>query len=189
MAVQFIKLYFGTSKLRNCSLRFIIKGLRAQCERDYILKQIISLITPLVQKHIRCDEGRGTLFRDDTADGSVSPFSKAGLVSSTRSAQSLFLFTLRLHNSRVRWFSLISLLWPEPGLSPFVSPWKTRYWLVIVLRRVILLSKDVDVGSGLLKRGMDNHLFYCDSLRSNFSELVYNECGQFHTSLAKWRIS
>ena len=56
VAAQFIKLYFGTSKLRNCSLRFIIKGLRTQCERDYILKQIISLITPLVQKHIRCDE-------------------------------------------------------------------------------------------------------------------------------------
>lgn len=46
-----------------------------------------------------------------------------------------------------------------------------------------MLSKDVDVGSELLERRMDNHLFYCDSLRSNFSELVYNGCGQFHTSL------
>ena len=53
-----------------------------------------------------------------------------------------------------------------------------------VLGRVILLSKDVDVGSELLEQRMDNHLFYCDFLWSNFSELVYNRGGQFHTSPA-----
>ena len=56
-------------------------------------------------------------------------------------------------------------------------------------RRVILLSKDVDVGSELLERRMDNHLFYCDFLRSNFSELVYKRGGQFHTSPANRRMS
>ena len=52
-----------------------------------------------------------------------------------------------------------------------------------------MLSKDVDVGSELLERRMDNHLFYCDFLRSNFSELVYKRGGQFHTSLANRRMS
>ena len=48
----------------------------------------------------------------------------------------------------------------------------------------LIISKDVDVGSELLEQRMDNHLFYCDFLRANFSELVYNRGGQFHTSPA-----